>query len=1011
MKRGLIAFGLLTCMLASMVISVVAPKMAAAAPLSSGSNGDTFTFQDHATIQADLNGVGNVTFVDINITDGTHEYTVHSQTGNLCKLDNGTYGDIKLGGTPSWNSPFVYATETYKLPTGVIGDSCTTISQSVPISNPTDPATGQPAVLSDWQWDGNNITSLGGQQKVATFFPVQLDTSGRTYAEKTTTNACGAYEAIVLANGSTSKGTEYHLTDTSGSPGTPVTHFPDLAPYFSHKNCVVIGTGHTIYITGTQGQAAPGSTSSTSTGSLSIGCHIGISLSIGGILGAINPLNWLMCGLIEGLSGIIGVLDPAITSQLAAGTNGSSTDQPNAIFCTGGASCTAYQSVWASFRDIALGLMVIVGLVLLIAQAIGSEAIDAYTVRKALPRLLVAAIGISLSWPLMEFVITLSNDLGYGVRHLIEGTFAQGFHTSSIGVDPFTFGSALLGNAGLAVFGPVGILTLAGTAALSLLVAWVTLILRQVVIIMLIIASPIAIIAYVLPNTNRVYKLWSDTFIRTLLMFPMIAGMIALGHAFALVSNTDTSNSFSQAIAFIAYFAPYFMIPMTFRYAGGAMSALGGFVNNAAQPLQQGLSRARANNMKKRGEMYNQKFRTGGFKPIIPSRFQRANRLNRGLVNVTNSAGRRFNAGLIRGGLGLGARGETALEESLMEGAEHAAQEAPMKENATINGFNRLMVLMAKHGGDENAAMAELRTWYGSDRNEYNRAFEGHDLEEKLTDAQARLRNVGGYNAGRAVAAYLAMGRDGTAIRDVRDSGEIAAWVSEGSTATAYNLLSQVASDSKRVGRSELSPSQDHKAALVGATVAAHKGETVANFDHVIDGATMSGAGGEGAYTVMMNSPSRVVRGNVEHAMDIIRRYNADPSSVDFKDAAQAATVISDLQANVNYAKADNKITLNEAMAVGNRQQELETFLKSTPVTITDDHGNRVGALRSGAATTVVDDFGNEVRAASTGEDVVSEYKGGPPRNMTEEQRHEIARRAQEQAEQQNNQQNNPQGR
>lgn len=667
-----------------------------------------------------------------------------------------------------------------------------------------------------------------------------------------------------------------------------------------------------------------------------------------------NPLNWILCPVIGILDDMADTVDGWITQDLTVNTN--------PIFCSSsGADCTAgtdnaktsnaYYKAWSSFRNLALGLMAIAGLIIVIAQALGVEILDAYTIRKMLPRLLIAAVGITLSWPLMLFLVNLSNDLGYGVRNLIAAPFKDigdsinlGFGGGALGKPGAILENFFFGTAGIAVatlgalavgFGVI--MSLAGTAVLAVLVAIVVLTLRQVVIILLILVAPLAILAYILPNTQRAYKFWWESFSKALLMFPMIAGMIAVGRVFSAVTLNSETSILGKVIGFLAYFAPYFMIPFTFRFAGGIMSQAGNLVNSRASGGFNGLRNYRANQLKKRGAHYAEKFKTGDFSnPIPPTPFKNLNRIANKTVGAVNSVGLHANAGLIRGGLGFGKRGRTRAEAQLMEGATAAGKEEPMQANATINAFNRLMVLTAKHHGDQAKAEAELRDWYASDKNEYNREFKGQELEDKLADAKARMSNAGGYTAGRAVAAYLNMGRDGTAIRDVEDMGSIGAWVSEGSESTAYNLISQVGSDSKRGGRSELSPSQDHRAALVGAAMGKYQGRVVANYDTIIDRATMSGAGSETGLSVLSGAPSRVVRGNVEHASRILERYE-DPSdsTVSFEDAAQAAAVLVDLQTNaeMGYGKTDNKIAFQTAMASEGRVSLLDRFLKQTSPT------------------------------------------------------------------------------
>ncbi|MEK7594236.1 MAG: hypothetical protein AAB436_01195 [Patescibacteria group bacterium] len=357
----------------------------------------------------------------------------------------------------------------------------------------------------------------------------------------------------------------------------------------------------------------------------SIGCEVGVST-------VLNPLNWLLCGAILGLNAVITQLDNAITSQLSVGTKGNS-DNPNEIFtddsghCTAGNACKAYHAAWLSFRNIALGLMVIAGLIVLIAQALGMEILDAYTIRKVLPRLLIAALAITLSWELMRFFVTFTNDLGYGIRYLIYHPFVtNGVGHVSIDLNnPQEFISVLLGSIALLAFGSFGVLTFVGAGALAVLVAFVVLMLRQILIIMLIIMAPLGIVAYILPNTQRFYKMWWETFSKALLMFPLIAAIIATGHVFSAIAAQNKSNVLSQIIAFVTYFLPYFIIPMTFRYAGGMMSGMANAVNSRAQPGFAFLQKRRGENTQRRiararaGKLWNSEF--GRFGPVPESRF------------------------------------------------------------------------------------------------------------------------------------------------------------------------------------------------------------------------------------------------------------------------------------------------------------------------------------------------------------------------------------------------------
>jgi len=666
--------------------------------------------------------------------------------------------------------------------------------------------------------------------------------------------------------------------------------------------------------------------SGTSSGAPKLSCK-----ASNGILGTVFSLNWILCPLIGGFTDIIGFVDNAITSQLLVGSN-NGTGNPNKIFCND-KTCNAYHQAWASFRNISLGLLVIGGLVMLIAQVLGFEILDAYTLRKVAPRIFIVAIGITLSWQLMEFMVTLTNDLGLGVRNIIIYPF-QSLGTDTIKLGGAGFATTLVGGIAAFSIGLVGLLALVASGALVLLMAFAVLVLRQIAIIMLLILAPVAIASYILPNTQKVYHIWWESFSKALLMFPIIAGLIAAGHAFSLVASQDT-GTINQFAAFGAYFAPYFLVPATFKMAGGAIRQLGGFVNDRSRGAFDSLRGVRQRNSKKRREMYAHKFKTGEFAGIhTPS--SRFNAASLRIAKATNRLGTGASAGW-RGAYGFGERGKVLNAATLMEGAEASRKEKAMQKLASSNAFNRYMVLTAKHHGNEQKAMEDLRGWYASDRNEYGRKFEGEDLEGKLSEASAGMRAVGGFTAGRAVASYLNMGADKTAIKNLEDSGEIAAWVSEGNGSTAYELLSNVGSISKQGGRATLTASQDNRAALIGATMKRHWGDStgskvVGDYDEVVAKATMSGIGGESGYTKLLNSPSREIRSSVEEAFRVLDGYNPDDpnNTVSFETAAQAAATVTDLKNNVDmgYGTPDNKIEFNNAMNTPGRLQKLAEFME-----------------------------------------------------------------------------------
>lgn len=308
-----------------------------------------------------------------------------------------------------------------------------------------------------------------------------------------------------------------------------------------------------------------------------------------------TALTWIICPIFNVVQSAGDTLNNAVTSLLEIKSNEIFGDNE-----TG----NAYHSAWSDMRNIALIIIVITALIMIIAQAVGSQAVDAYTIKSVMPRLLIAAIFIALSWIILQFFVDLTNVLGEGVRSLIYAPFSglnSSVHPAGTdgpagsllgGVETVT---AMTGAILLAVSGGV-LLSFGMALLLGLIIGFLVVVLRQVMITFLIIVAPIAIACYVLPNTKKVFSTWWDWFLKGLMMFPIIVGFIAAGRVFALVSFSQAKGGESilfAMVGIIAYIIPFFMLPFTFKMAGGAIGGM-------AQGLHGALAKPRAM-LRKRG--------------------------------------------------------------------------------------------------------------------------------------------------------------------------------------------------------------------------------------------------------------------------------------------------------------------------------------------------------------------------------------------------------------------------
>jgi hypothetical protein len=253
-----------------------------------------------------------------------------------------------------------------------------------------------------------------------------------------------------------------------------------------------------------------------------------------------TALRWIACPIIDGGQALTNGLDSIInyfltinTSQIYGDTKGSASDagDPNTPTSNG------FYKAWSSFRNLGIGLVVIAGLIMVVSEALNLQIVDAYTIRKVLPRLLIAVIGISVSWSFMYFMITLFNKLGIGMSSLIYSSFSgvqgvsTGTGTAAIFASYFAVGGGLL------ALGFLGMLSFLGTLILALIVGVAVLVLREGIILMSIIIAPLAIASYVLPNTSKFASFWWSTFFKALSAFPIITGFIAICKVMAVISG------------------------------------------------------------------------------------------------------------------------------------------------------------------------------------------------------------------------------------------------------------------------------------------------------------------------------------------------------------------------------------------------------------------------------------------------------------------------------------------
>ena len=312
----------------------------------------------------------------------------------------------------------------------------------------------------------------------------------------------------------------------------------------------------------------------------------------------VDGIGWLVCPLMS-FAGSLGDASYSAISYFLSIDKGIFKDQEN-----GG-----LEQAWKFFRDIANAVFAVIFLWVIFSQ-ISNVGVSNYGIKKILPRLIIGALLVNLSFYLCQLAVDLSNILGFSLKGVLEGAASKvGTQSAEVG----TFNTLIVGGLtivgiGLFIFLAVSIPTIMALL-LALLVVLVILIVRQAAVILLIAISPLAFAAWLLPNTENLFKKWVSMFRGLLIVFPVIsllygAGKLA-GAVLAAVGTDDPNNpkETMQLAALAASILPLgatpFVLKSSLSSLGSFAGKLGGLSGLANKKLGGAIGNSRLNDLKK----------------------------------------------------------------------------------------------------------------------------------------------------------------------------------------------------------------------------------------------------------------------------------------------------------------------------------------------------------------------------------------------------------------------------
>ena len=298
-----------------------------------------------------------------------------------------------------------------------------------------------------------------------------------------------------------------------------------------------------------------------------------------------NGLGWIICPITNTLAAGMDWVFNMLSGFLAVRPAG--TGQDTALF-----------HAWSYMRSFANVAFVISFLIIIYSQ-LTNVGITNYSMKKLLPRLIIAAILVNLSYYICSIAIDISNILGYSlqdvfiqIRNSLVGTSGNSWNLMSWqSLSGFILsGGTAATVGGIALFSTLSTYGLVGSIILLLpalvigltgvLVALLIMAARQAIITLLVILAPLAFVAYLLPNTEKWFEKWRSTFMTMLVLFPAFSVVFGGSQlaATAIIQNADSINL--VILGLLVQVAPLLITPLLIKLSGSLLGKIAGVINN-----------------------------------------------------------------------------------------------------------------------------------------------------------------------------------------------------------------------------------------------------------------------------------------------------------------------------------------------------------------------------------------------------------------------------------------------
>ena len=247
---------------------------------------------------------------------------------------------------------------------------------------------------------------------------------------------------------------------------------------------------------------------------------------------------------------------------------------------------------WAMMLTIA-NVLFVIGFLIIIYSYLTGQGVKQYDLRTIIPRLIVAAVLINISYYICAAAVDASNIVGAnlqdvlnGVRNELSGNQATSQSTqtwANIATLVLSGGTIAAGGMTALALGPAALHLLTPmlvSAGIAVIVAVVVLAARQAIITVLIVIAPIAFAAFILPSTQKYFDKWRGLFMTMLLVYPMFSVLFGGSQLAAMLIAQNATSVITVMLAMFIQVVPLVITPFLIRFSGSLLGKVAGMVND-----------------------------------------------------------------------------------------------------------------------------------------------------------------------------------------------------------------------------------------------------------------------------------------------------------------------------------------------------------------------------------------------------------------------------------------------